>query len=138
LQKPELAGRMTAWVVKLSEFDLRYESNGPMKAQFLAEFLIELPLVTKEKACLLLSVDGSSNKKGNDTGIILEGPGHIAVKQFIRFGFETSNNQAEYEALIVGLRLAKDLGVRSLKCQTDSQLVASQMNGEYQAKEPLL
>jgi len=129
---------MTAWVVKLSEFDLRYESNGPMKAQFLAEFLIELPLVTKEKACLLLSVDGSSNKKGNDTGIILEGPGHIAVKQFIRFGFETSNNQAEYEALIVGLRLAKDLGVRSLKCQTDSQLVASQMNGEYQAKEPLL
>jgi len=129
---------MTAWVIKLSEFDLRYESSAPMKAQFLAEFLTELPLVTKEKACLLLSVDGSSNKKGNDTGIILEGPGHIAVKQFIRFGFETSNNQAEYEALIVGLRLAKDLGVRSLKCQTDSQLVAGQMNGEYQAKEPLL
>jgi len=68
----------------------------------------------------------------------LEGPGQITKEQSIRFGFTTSNNQAEYEALIAGLKLAKDLGVRNLKCQIDSQLVAGQMNGEYQAREPLL
>jgi len=62
----------------------------------------------------------------------------VIVEQSIRFGFEMSNNQAEYEALIAGLRLAKDLEVRCLRCQTDSQLVAGQMNGEYQAREPLL
>jgi len=43
---------------------------------------------------------------------------------------------AEYEALIAGLRLARDLGVRNLRCKTDSQLVASQMNEEYQTQEP--
>jgi len=46
--------------------------------------------------------------------------------------------KVEYEALIVGLRLTKDLGVKSLKCQTDLQLATGQMNGEYQAREPLL
>jgi len=60
------------------------------------------------------------------------------LDNLIRFGFETSNNQVEYEALIAGLKLAKDLRVRCLRCQTDSQLVSGQMNGEYQAREPLL
>jgi len=124
LQKPELAGRMTALAVELFEFGLRYESRGPMKAQFLAEFWIELPSITEKRASWLLSVDGSSNKKGSGAGIILEGPGQVVVKQSIRFEFETSNNQAEYEALIAGLRLTRNLGVKSLKCQTDSQLVA--------------
>lgn len=72
---------------------------------------------------------GSSNKRGSGAKIILEGPGQLTVEQSIWFGFETSNNQAEYDALIVGLRLAKDLGVRSLKCQTDLQLVVGHMNG---------
>jgi len=83
-------------------------------------------------------VDGSSNRKGSGAGIILEGSGEVAVEQSIQFGFDTSNNQAEYEALIAGLRLARDLGVKNLKCQTDSQLIAGQMNGDYQAREPLL
>jgi len=109
-----------------------------MKAQFLAEFLTELPSMTEEKTVWLLSVDGSSNKKGGGAEIILEGPDQVTVEQSIRFGFKTLNNQAEYEALIAGLRLAKDLRVRSLKCQTDSQLVTSQMNDEYQTREPLL
>jgi len=120
LQKPELAGRMTAWAVELSEFGLRCESRGPMKAQFLAEFLTELPLVIKERAVWLLSVDGSSSKKEGGAGVILEGHGHVAIEQSIRFEFETSNNQAEYEALIAGLRLKKDLGVGTLRYQTDS------------------
>jgi len=104
-----------------------------MKAQFLADFLIELPQVAEEKMFWLLSIDGSSNKKGSGADIILEGPGEVVVEQSIRFGFDTSNNQAEYEALITGLRLAKDLGMKNLKCRTDSQLIAGQMNGEYQA-----
>jgi len=101
LQKPELVGRMTTWAIELSEFGLLYEARGSMKAQFLAEFLTELPPVAEEKTVWLLSVDGSSNKRGSGADIILEGPGEVAVEQSIRFGFDTSNNQAEYEALIV-------------------------------------
>ena len=74
LQRPELAGRMTAWAVELSEFGLHYESMGPMKVQFLAEFLTELPPVTEKNTAWLLIVDGSSNKKGSGARVILEGP----------------------------------------------------------------
>jgi len=138
LQRLKLAGRMTAWAIELLEFGLRYEARGPMKAQFLADFLTELSSIAEEKTFWLLSVDGSSNRKGSGADIILEGPREVAVEQSIRFGFDTSNNQAEYEALIVGLRLARDLGVKNLKCQTYSQLIVGQMNDDYQAREPLL
>jgi len=67
LQKPELVGRMTAWVVELSKFGLKYESRGPMKAQFLADFITELSPIAQEKMYSLLSVDGSSNMKGSGT-----------------------------------------------------------------------
>ncbi|GAU10211.1 hypothetical protein TSUD_423210, partial [Trifolium subterraneum] len=48
--------------------------------------------------------------------------------------FPTSNNQTEYEAFLAGLRLAEDVGAKEIKIYTDSQLVASQVLGEYQAK----
>lgn len=51
------------------------------------------------------------------------------------FKFKASNNQAEYEALVAGLKLAKDIRARKVICRTDSQLVVGQMNGEFQVKE---
>ena len=109
-----------------------------MKSQFLADFLAELPAKDEGQDCWTLHVDGSSNKKGGGAGILLEGPDDLVLEQATRFTFETSNNQAEYEALIGGLRLAHDLGVQRLRCYTDSRLVTGQINGTYQAKEPAL
>jgi len=60
----------------------------------------------------LLSVDGSSNLKGSGAGIILEGPRDVLIEQSLRFEFKASNNQAEYEALIVGMNLAAETGPR--------------------------
>jgi len=53
-----------------------------------------------------LNVDGSSNKNGSGVGVNLEGPFQITLEQALWFNFETSNNQAKYVALIVGLKLA--------------------------------
>nr|KYP33532.1 Gypsy retrotransposon integrase-like protein 1 [Cajanus cajan] len=47
---------------------------------------------------------GSSKERGSGAGIILEGPGQVVIEQSLRFGFKMSNNQAEYEALLAGLR----------------------------------
>ncbi|XP_015938645.1 uncharacterized protein LOC107464228 [Arachis duranensis] len=58
--------------------------------------------------------------------------------QSVRFEFPISNNQAEYEALIGGLTLAAEVGARRLEVCSDSQVVTSQVNGSYQAKDPLL
>ena len=56
----------------------------------------------------------------------------------LRFSFKTSNNQAEYEALIAGLRIAKDLKVEKLRAYSDSQLVVGQAKGEFEAKDPVM
>ncbi|RDX81321.1 rnhA, partial [Mucuna pruriens] len=127
LRKPDLAGRMIGCAVELSEFDIAYETRGHMKAQVLADFVNELtPNSLEEEEAgahkeWTLSVYGSSNKKGSGVGIILEGLGGILIEQSLRFGFQASNNQAEYEALLARIY--------------DSQLITGQVNGEYQAKD---
>jgi len=81
-------------------------------------------------------MDGSFNQQGSGVGIILEGPNGMLIELALRFAFKASNNQAKYEALVVGMLLAKELGARSLLVKSDSLLVTRQVIGEYQAKDP--
>ncbi|XP_017411652.2 uncharacterized protein LOC108323671 [Vigna angularis] len=136
LRKPDLAGRMVAWSVELSEFGLRYEPRGSVKGQHLADFAAELtPAPENPTTKWLLSVDGSSDKRGGGAGVVLEGPDDVVLEQAIIFNFPVSNNQAEYEALIAGLSLARELSVERLECRMDSKLVVSHVNGIYQVKD---
>nr|KYP44913.1 Transposon Ty3-I Gag-Pol polyprotein [Cajanus cajan] len=119
---------MTAWSVELSEYGIKYESRGRVKAQCLADFIAELtPSVSLEDQSWILHVDGSSNTKGNGAGIILEGPNDMMIELAIKFDFQATNNQAEYEAFLAGLRLAKDVGVQKLRCCSDSKLITEQI-----------
>jgi len=81
-------------------------------------------------------VDGSSNQQGSSAGVILEGPNRVLIEQSLRFAFKASNNQAEYEALIVGMLLAREMGARRLMAKINSLLVTGQVTGEFQAKDP--
>ncbi|XP_072090659.1 uncharacterized protein [Arachis hypogaea] len=140
LQKPDLAGRMMTWSIELSQYDIRYEPRQAIKAQAMADFLVEVTgdpgedMGTRWK----LHVDGASNQTFGGAGIILESPNGVVYEQSVRFEFPISNNQAEYEALIGGLTLATEVGARRLEVCSDSQVVTSQVNGSYQAKDPLL
>ena len=60
----------------------------------------------------------------------------MLIEQALRFAFKASNNQPEYEALSVGMLLAKEMGAQSLLAKSDSLLVIGQVTGEYQAKDP--
>ncbi|RDY02960.1 Retrovirus-related Pol polyprotein from transposon 17.6, partial [Mucuna pruriens] len=134
LRKPDLAGRMVAWSVQLSEFDISFERRGHVKAQALANFITKLtPIGTPsvEEGVWYLSVDGSSNQTGSGVGIILEGPEGILIEQSLHFEFRASNNQAEYEALLAGMKLPRELEVKKLMVKSDSKLVTRQVNGEY-------
>nr|KYP69046.1 hypothetical protein KK1_022696 [Cajanus cajan] len=126
LRKLELTGWMMAWLVELSEFDIKYESRGPLKAQCLADFVAELTLTSADQPQVwTLHVDGSSNSKGDGAGIILEGPNEVALEKALKFGFKVTNNQAEYEALLARLRLDHNLGARRVSCNSDSKLMIS-------------
>ncbi|XP_052734193.1 uncharacterized protein LOC108339372 [Vigna angularis] len=118
------------------QFGLRYEPRGSVKGQHLADFAAEaLPSPDDSFTNWLLSVDGSSGKKGGGAGIVLEGPDGLVIEQAITFNFPASNNQAEYEALIAGLSLARELTVDRLECRMDSKLVVGHVNGTYQVKD---
>ena len=80
-----------------------------------------------------LYVDGSSNDEGSGAGPILVSPEGHRIHCALRFGFKASNKEAEYKALLVGLKLAKKMKVESLDIFSDSQLVVCQINNEYQA-----
>jgi ribonuclease HI len=54
----------------------------------------------------------------------------------LRFAFKASNNQAEYEALLAGMKLAKEMDITDLKAKRDSQLVTNQVSREFQVKDP--
>ena len=74
-------------------------------------------------------MDGSSNSKGSGTRIIIENNKGIVVEISLGFSFPITNNTAEYEAFLAGLRTAQDLGAKKVTIFTDSQLVASQVTG---------
>ncbi|KAL0383201.1 UNVERIFIED_CONTAM: hypothetical protein Scaly_0607400 [Sesamum calycinum] len=79
----------------------------------------------------LLHVNGSSNTNNGGAGIHLQGPGDIEIEIAVK----STNNETEYEALLIGLQAAREGGVRNLDVYTDSQLVAMQIEGSYETRE---
>ncbi|GJU35391.1 reverse transcriptase domain-containing protein [Tanacetum coccineum] len=145
LSNPEVAGRMQKWSIQLGEFGIHYRPRVSVKGQVLADFIVERPEEegqddsAKEEEPLparwTLFTDGSSCVDGCGAGVILTDPEGVEFTYALRFQFETTNNEAEYEALIAGLRIAEKMGVKNLEVNVDSKLVANQVNGTYIAKE---
>jgi len=106
-----------------------------MYAYFIVVLSPEGPQSNPNDFQWVLLVDGSSNQQESGLGVILEGPSGLLIEQALRFAFKVSNNQAEYQALIVGMLLAKQLGAQSLLVKSHSLLVTGQVTGEYQTKD---
>ncbi|GJS65531.1 reverse transcriptase domain-containing protein, partial [Tanacetum coccineum] len=82
-----------------------------------------------------LFTDGSSCTDGSGVGLILTSLEGTEFTYALRFQFTTSNNEAEYKALIAGLRIAAQMGVRHIQANVDSKLLANQVLRAYVAKE---
>lgn len=67
-----------------------------------------------------MNVDGASNSFESGARQILTSPDIFAIEYALRFAFQASNNQAKYEAFLVGLKITKELGIRKLKTFKDS------------------
>ncbi|KAF8054198.1 hypothetical protein N665_1340s0002 [Sinapis alba] len=139
LQNANQSGRLSKWAIELSEYDISYKSRLAIKAQVLADFIVE---ISPDQAADLdipvknwiLHVDRASSNKGSGIGVHLQSPTGDLIEQSFRLGFAASNEEAEYEALIAGLRLAKVVGAKRVQAFCDSQLVTSQYIGDYEAK----
>ncbi|GKE42953.1 reverse transcriptase domain-containing protein [Tanacetum coccineum] len=73
-----------------------------------------------------------------EEGLMLVSPKEKEYTYAFRFKFETTNNEAKYEMLLAGLRIAVDMKVRDLSIFVDSQIVANQVNGLFEARQPVI
>lgn len=143
MNKPNIVGRLVQWTVKLSEFDINSRPKTTMKAQALADFIAEFTSKEdephnesgQESPQCTINIDRSLTKSAGGVGVILESPDGDLIRHAACSQYATTNDEAEYEALLIGLRITKALGAMSLKIHNDSQLVMGHVNEDYKAKE---
>ncbi|XP_058079759.1 uncharacterized protein LOC131227958 [Magnolia sinica] len=128
LQRPEVSGRLTKWAIELGKFDVQFHPRITIKGQAVANFIAELTIPSAEE--IKAGVETTPPVPLSDQKSMSE-PGWYAI----RLGFKASNNEAEYEALLAGLRLTVSLGVQSLQVRCDSQQVVNHISTKYEAKE---
>ena len=80
-------------------------------------------------------IDGALNQKGSGIRLVLISPEKVIVEKSLRLNFSTTNNEAEYEALLMGIAVVQRMGGKSVKVFSDSRLVVGQVKGEFEAKD---
>ncbi|GJV08898.1 reverse transcriptase domain-containing protein [Tanacetum coccineum] len=113
LSKSEISGRMLKWKFELEGYDIQYRPRTSIKGQILADFIVERPDEESPDEPMAepeelpepwtLFTDGSSCIDGSGAGLILTNPKGVEFTYAMRFRFEATNNEAEYEALIAGM-----------------------------------
>jgi hypothetical protein len=107
---------------------ISFAPRKAIKSQVLADFLAEwvdtqLPTAPIQPELWTMYFDGSLMKTGAGAGLLFISTLGKHVRYVLRLHFPTSNNVAEYEALVNGLHIVIELGVRRLDARGDSQLV---------------
>ena len=134
----EAAGRMALWAIELNEFDVQYRPRTAVKRQIVADFIAEYTQSkdsgAKGQKIWSIHTDGSSNQRSGGAGVVIQTPEGDKIECMIRLDFLTTNNEAEYEALVTGLDLAKAVGAGNMIIHCDSQVITSQVNGDYECR----
>ena len=83
----------------------------------------------------ILYVDGASRQTGAGVGLQLKGPAGERIEQAIQLDFPASNNEIEYEAILVKIDLTASVSSEKIIIRSDSQLIVGQVNGEYEMRD---
>ena len=83
-------------------------------------------------------VDGAANQKGSGVGLVLVSPKKITIEKSLRLGFSTMNNEAEYEALLMGMAMVQKMGEKAVEAFSNSRLVVDQVKGKFGAKDEIM
>jgi hypothetical protein len=128
LQKPDLSGRLVNWAVELGQFDIEFHPRTAIKGQVLADFFLEFCNVPEsldqvQIPTWVIYVDGSSQGRRSGAGVVMLNPAGKSFLYAIKLDFATTNNEAEYEAVLAGLTIAREMGARDVEIRSDSQVV---------------
>ena len=136
-------GWISKWAVELMGYDVKFVPRMAIKSQALADFIAEwtevqalTPEISHEYWTLYF--DGSVMGPGAGAGVILISPEGGKFQYIVRLHFPASNNVAEYEALISGLRIAIDIGATRLYAYGNPKLVVDQVMKNSNCESPLM
>ena len=124
----------------IESFGIEYHPRIAIKAQVLADFIVEFTLLdegnlTNKVERWTVQIDGSSAQQRGGVRVVITTPDGEVLKYGVQLKFSATNNEAEYEGILTGLRLGKALGVKNLLVQNDSKLVIGQIKEKYETKE---
>ena len=83
-----------------------------------------------------LYMDGATNQRGLGVGLVLVSPEKITIEKSLRLSFLATNNEAEYEALLMRMAMVQKIGGKAVKVFSDSKLVVGQVRGDLEARDP--
>ena len=127
------SSRVANWSNELADFGIEIEPRTAIKAQALADFIAETTEATPNNPNQEWKqyVDGSSTRSSSGAGIIIISSAGVKMEHC----FWASNNEAECEALLLGIHICCNSGARMLSAYSDSQLIVSQVSGEFETKD---
>ena len=119
MNKPEVARKMVKWEIELGQFNIKYHPRTTIKVQALADFIVEFTLLdedglTDETERWPIQNDGLSTQKKGGIGVVIITQKGKILKYGVQLKFPAINNKAEYEDVLIGLRVGKALGAKNL------------------------
>jgi hypothetical protein len=144
MRNREATGRIGKWAMELNEFSIDYVHRSSIQSQTLVDFIADwTPGAQEEEAnkdaeAWTVFYDGSWGTFGAGATAVLVAPSKVRTCYAIRLDFSCTNNIAEYEALLLGLRKLKAMGIRRAVLKTDSQVISGHVNKSCKARDPKL
>ncbi|WJZ84509.1 hypothetical protein VitviT2T_004109 [Vitis vinifera] len=153
--KPALVGRLMRWLVLLIEFDIYYVTQKSIRGSIMVDHLASLPVFDgraidddfpDEDVAVVTSLsgwrmyfDGAANHSRYGIDVLLISPHGDHIPKSVRLAFSdrhpATNNIVEYEACILGLETALELGIRQMEVFGDSNLVLRQIQGKWKTRD---
>lgn len=154
LHQPLLTGRIAQWLILLFQYDIGLKAPKDVKSQVIADMLAQFP---RKEECSLneeipgevavaeipgkkwtMRFDRSATTTSNGLGVVLSYEDGDTIPLSFKLGFSSSNNAFEYEAYLTGLTVSLSIGVKHMRVLGDSNLVVSQVKGDFTLREQSL
>ncbi|XP_019155161.1 PREDICTED: uncharacterized protein LOC109152033 [Ipomoea nil] len=154
MSKVVLSDRLARWYLLFQQFEITYVPQKSIKGQAVADFLADHPIPAErelssdlpDEDVFVVEVlppwnmyfDGAAHKEGAGAGVVFVTPEGEVLPYSFTLTERSSNNVAEYQALILGLEIAADMKQRRVNIYGDSKLIINQVLGVYEVKKPEL
>jgi ribonuclease HI len=136
LNNPDATGRVSLWGITLGPWEITYQRQLAIKSQVLPDFIAEwteaqMPELPDLSNYWTIYVDGSKRVSGAGAGVVLVSPPGDKMRYVLCMRFTNLlNNEAEYEAVLHGMRMAKACSATRIKIHRDSNLIVQQVMKE--------